>query len=75
MISDKEWLYNHPGKTLADRPKPDLKPPPIGPVPTNQEMIHRLEKYIGDLTFKAPEVFPSGLIVHYEVGKILGMWV
>lgn len=38
------------------------------------EKINRLEKYIGDLCYKAPEVFPSGQDVQYEVGKILGLW-
>ena len=36
--------------------------------------IHDLEKYIGDLCFKAPEVFPSGQDVQCRVGQILGMW-
>jgi len=36
--------------------------------------IHDLEKYIGDLCYKAPEIFPSGQDVQYRVGQILGMW-
>lgn len=39
-----------------------------------QEKIRLLEKYIGDLTYKAPEVFPDGRSVMEQVGTILGMW-
>lgn len=39
-----------------------------------EEKLRRVEKYIGDLSFKAPEIFPAGQDVQYRVGQILEMW-
>lgn len=39
-----------------------------------EEKLRQVKKYVGDLCYKAPEVFPSGQVVHYRVGVILGMW-
>lgn len=39
-----------------------------------QEKIRQVQKYLHDLTFVAPEIFPTGQQVHYRVGQILGMW-
>lgn len=36
--------------------------------------LAEIRKYIGDLSFHAPEIFPSGQSVQYRVGQILRMW-
>lgn len=41
---------------------------------TPEQKLAALERYLGDLTFKAPEVFPSGQEVQLRCGQILGMW-
>ena len=39
-----------------------------------EQKLLKIEKYIGDLTYVAPEIFPSGQDVQRRVGQILGMW-
>lgn len=41
---------------------------------TDQDKLQEIQKYLGDLTFVAPEIFPSGQDVQHRVGQILGMW-
>jgi hypothetical protein len=70
QMTDKEWLYAHPGRTLAERPlNPSI------PVPrTAEQKIADVTEYVQDLCFKAPEVFPSGQEVQTWVGYFLGLW-
>jgi len=40
----------------------------------DKDALLALRKYIGDLSFVAPEVFPTAQTVQYRVGQILGLW-
>ena len=40
----------------------------------DKKALLEIRKYIGDLCFTAPEVFPTGQQVQWRIGRILNMW-
>jgi hypothetical protein len=45
------------------------------PIPkTDAQKIVDVTKYLHDLCFKAPEIFPSGQDVQHRVGVLLEIW-
>jgi hypothetical protein len=54
-------------------PMPTKKAEKVPELSTEQKLL-AIQKYVGDLCFVAPEIFPTGQQVQYRVGQILGMW-
>jgi len=46
----------------------------IAQMKADKKALLELRKYLGDLTFVAPEIFPDGRYVMHRCGQILGMW-